>query len=166
MDHRLVPGVPDVRAPTYYTEHGTHVAGIIAGQGADAKARAAHGVAPGASVHAYRVLGPYGSGSTSTSIAAMDKAADDGMDVVNMSLGAAINDPLSPQSIAADNLVLAGLTTVIAAGNSGPKPGMRPPSSTSSGVRWNKVRAAISQLRPRFSWVSSAPLGRPVVPEV
>ncbi len=26
---------------TYYTEHGTHVAGIIAGQGADAKARAA-----------------------------------------------------------------------------------------------------------------------------
>ncbi|WP_326739766.1 S8 family serine peptidase [Streptomyces sp. NBC_01022] len=108
---------------TYYTEHGTHVAGIIAGQGSDAKARAAHGVAPGASVHAYRVLGPYGSGSTSNIIAAMDKAADDGMDVVNMSLGAAINDPLSPQSIAADNLVLAGVTTVIAAGNSGPKPG-------------------------------------------
>ncbi|MGW0785722.1 S8 family serine peptidase [Streptomyces sp. NPDC002913] len=108
---------------TYYTEHGTHVAGIIAGQGADAKARAAHGVAPDASVHAYRVLGPYGSGSTSNIIAAMDKAADDGMDVVNMSLGAAINDPLSPQSIAADNLVLAGVTTVIAAGNSGPKAG-------------------------------------------
>ncbi|WLQ46722.1 S8 family serine peptidase [Streptomyces poriferorum] len=108
---------------TYYTEHGTHVAGIIAGQGADAKARAAHGVAPDASVHAYRVLGPYGSGSTSNIIAAMDKAADDGMDVVNMSLGAAINDPLSPQSIAADNLVLAGVTTVIAAGNSGPNPG-------------------------------------------
>ncbi|MEU1350983.1 S8 family serine peptidase [Streptomyces sp. NPDC005795] len=108
---------------TYYTEHGTHVAGIIAGQGADTKARAAHGVAPGASVHAYRVLGPYGSGRTSNILAAMDQAADDGMDVVNMSLGAAINDPLSPQSIAADNLVLAGVTTVIAAGNSGPKPG-------------------------------------------
>ncbi|MFI1248018.1 S8 family serine peptidase [Streptomyces anulatus] len=101
----------------YYTEHGTHVAGIIAGQGAESKARAAHGVAPGASVHAYRVLGPYGSGRTSDIIAAMDQAADDGMDVVNMSLGAAVNDPLSPQAIAADHLVLAGITTVIAAGN-------------------------------------------------
>ncbi|WP_299530379.1 S8 family serine peptidase [uncultured Streptomyces sp.] len=108
---------------TYYTEHGTHVAGIIAGQGAESKARAAHGVAPGASVHAYRVLGPYGSGRTSNIIAAMDQALDDGMNVVNMSLGAAINDPLSPQSIAADHLVLAGVTTVIAAGNSGPKAG-------------------------------------------
>ncbi|MFD4227477.1 S8 family serine peptidase [Streptomyces sp. NPDC058545] len=108
---------------TYYTEHGTHVAGIIAGGGADAKERAAHGVAPDASVHAYRALGPYGSGRTSDILAAMDRAADDGMDVVNMSLGAAVNDPLSPQSIAADNLVLAGVTTVIAAGNSGPNAG-------------------------------------------
>ncbi|WP_371632025.1 S8 family serine peptidase [Streptomyces sp. NBC_01259] len=105
---------------TYYTEHGTHVAGIIAGRGAASTERAAHGVAPGASVYAYRVLGPYGSGRTSDIIAAMDRAADDGVDVVNMSLGAAVNDPLSPASIAADNLVLDGVTTVIAAGNSGP----------------------------------------------
>ncbi|MCX4831949.1 S8 family serine peptidase [Streptomyces sp. NBC_01016] len=106
---------------TYYTEHGTHVAGIVAGRGAETKERAAHGVAPGASVYAYRALGPYGGGTTSDIMAAMDKAADDGMDVVNMSLGASINDPLSPQAVAADNLVLAGITTVIAAGNSGPK---------------------------------------------
>ncbi|MFE7578338.1 S8 family serine peptidase [Streptomyces sp. NPDC057521] len=105
---------------TYYTEHGTHVAGIVAGRGAESEERAAHGVAPGASVYAYRVLGPYGSGRTSDIMAAMDRAADDGMDVVNMSLGAAVNDPMSPQAIAADNLVLAGITTVIAAGNSGP----------------------------------------------
>ncbi|WP_327179681.1 S8 family serine peptidase [Streptomyces sp. NBC_01335] len=108
---------------TYYTEHGTHVAGIIAGQGDPAEARAAHGVAPGAEIHAYRVLGPYGTGNTSDILAAMDRAASDGMDVVNMSLGAAINDPLSPQAVAADNLVLAGVTTVIAAGNSGPAAG-------------------------------------------
>ncbi|MFE3516342.1 S8 family serine peptidase [Streptomyces sp. NPDC059166] len=110
------------RGSTYYTEHGTHVAGIVAGRGAASKERAAHGVAPGASVYAYRVLGPYGTGRTSDILAAMDRAADDGMDVVNMSLGAAVNDPLSPQSLAADNLVLAGVTTVIAAGNSGPGP--------------------------------------------
>ncbi|MEV6308381.1 S8 family serine peptidase [Streptomyces sp. NPDC051840] len=108
------------RGSTYYTEHGTHVAGIVAGRGAPTQERAAHGVAPGASVYAYRVLGPYGTGRTSDILAAMDRAADDGMDVVNMSLGATINDPLSPQSLAADNLVLAGVTTVIAAGNSGP----------------------------------------------
>ncbi|MFI6875712.1 S8 family serine peptidase [Streptomyces sp. NPDC050400] len=108
---------------TYYTEHGTHVAGIVAGRGATDKERAAHGVAPDASVYAYRALGPYGSGSTSDIMAAMDRAAADGMDVVNMSLGAAYNDPLSPQSVAADNLVLAGVTTVIAAGNSGPGTG-------------------------------------------
>ncbi|MFG2925280.1 S8 family serine peptidase [Streptomyces sp. NPDC048305] len=108
------------RGSTYYTEHGTHVAGIVAGRGAATKERAAHGVAPGASVYAYRVLGPYGTGRTSDIMAAMDRAAADGMDVVNMSLGAAINDPLNPQSLAADNLVLAGVTTVIAAGNSGP----------------------------------------------
>ncbi|MEW1888451.1 S8 family serine peptidase [Streptomyces sp. NPDC085659] len=106
----------------YYTEHGTHVAGIVAGRGDTSKERAAHGVAPGASVYAYRVLGPYGSGRTSDIMAAMDRAADDCMDVVNMSLGAAVNDPMSPQAIAADNLVLAGITTVIAAGNSGPAP--------------------------------------------
>ncbi|MEV0845725.1 S8 family serine peptidase [Streptomyces sp. NPDC049954] len=105
---------------TYYTQHGTHVAGIIAGQGDRAVDRAAHGVAPGARLYAYRALGPYGGGSTSDILAAMDRAAEDGMDVVNMSLGASVNDPLSPEALAADNLVLAGVTTVIAAGNSGP----------------------------------------------
>ncbi|WP_372350970.1 S8 family serine peptidase [Streptomyces sp. KL116D] len=108
---------------TYYTEHGTHVAGIVAGRGAADKERAAHGVAPDASVYAYRVLGPYGSGRTSDIVAAMDRAAADGMDVVNMSLGASVNDPLSPTAVAADNLVLSGITTVVAAGNSGPGAG-------------------------------------------
>ncbi|GAA5202933.1 S8 family serine peptidase [Microbacterium jejuense] len=102
---------------TYYTEHGTHVAGIIAGTGTTAGS--AQGVAPDARVYSYRVLGPYGSGSTSAVLAGMDRALTDHMDVVNMSLGASVNDPLSPQSMAANNLVLAGITTVVAAGNSG-----------------------------------------------
>ncbi|WP_328460287.1 S8 family serine peptidase [Streptomyces sp. NBC_00448] len=105
---------------TYYTLHGTHVAGILAGRGEASTALAAHGVAPGAKVYAYRVLGPYGSGSTSAVLAGMDRADRDGMDVVNMSLGAAVDDPLSPEAVAADTMVLDGITTVIAAGNSGP----------------------------------------------
>ena len=105
---------------TYYTLHGTHVAGIIAGRGDESTERAAHGVAPGAKVYAYRVLGPYGSGSTSAVLAGMDQAVKDGMNVVNMSLGAPVDAPLSPEAVAADTMVLDGITTVIAAGNSGP----------------------------------------------
>ncbi len=102
---------------TYYTQHGTHVAGIIAGTGETAGS--AQGVAPDAEIYSYRVLGPYGSGATGGILAAMDRALTDGMDVVNMSLGASINDPLTPQGMAANNLVLAGVTTVVAAGNNG-----------------------------------------------
>jgi subtilisin family serine protease len=107
---------------TYYTEHGTHVAGIIAGRGDVDDERAAHGVAPEAKIRAYRVLGPYGGGYTSDVLAGMDGALQDEVDVVNMSLGAPSNDSLTPQSLAADNLVLSGITTVVAAGNDGPGP--------------------------------------------
>ncbi|MFP7298779.1 S8 family serine peptidase [Neobacillus niacini] len=104
---------------TYYTLHGTHVAGIIAGKGTNSSEFATTGVAPEADLYAYRVLGPYGTGITSDIIAAIDTAVSDGMDVINLSLGAAINDPFYPTSIAVNHAVLAGVTAVIAAGNSG-----------------------------------------------
>lgn len=105
---------------TYYTEHGTHVAGIIAGQSVSGDSLGAAGIAPDADLYAYRVLGPYGRGYTRDILAAMDQALADDMDVVNMSLGAAANDSGSPQAMAANSLALAGVVTVIAAGNSGP----------------------------------------------
>lgn len=104
---------------TYYTEHGTHVAGIIAGQGKNEADSPVKGVAPDADIYSYRVLGPYGSGFTSAILAAIDKAVTDGMDIVNMSLGASVNDPLYATSIAVNNAVLAGVTAVVSAGNSG-----------------------------------------------
>ncbi|KQL41364.1 hypothetical protein AN960_05175 [Bacillus sp. FJAT-25509] len=103
----------------YYTEHGTHVAGIIAGQGKNDGDLAVTGVAPDADIYSYRVLGPYGSGYTSAILAGLDKAVADGMDVINMSLGANYNDPLYPTTIAVNNAVLAGVTAIVAAGNSG-----------------------------------------------
>ncbi|PEJ57098.1 hypothetical protein CN692_14500 [Bacillus sp. AFS002410] len=103
----------------YYTEHGTHVAGIIAGQGKNDGDLSVTGVAPGADIYSYRVLGPYGSGYTSAILAGLDKAVSDGMDVINMSLGANYNDPLYPTTIAVNNVVLAGVTAIVAAGNSG-----------------------------------------------
>ncbi|MGG0175172.1 S8 family serine peptidase [Gottfriedia acidiceleris] len=103
----------------YYTEHGTHVAGIIAGQGKNGGDLSVTGVAPGADIYSYRVLGAYGSGATSAILAGLDKAVADGMDIINMSLGANYNDPLYPTSIAVNNVVLAGVTAIVAAGNSG-----------------------------------------------
>ena len=102
--------------------HGTHVASIAAGNGA------LRGMAPGADLYAYKVLGGDGSGYTDDIIAALDRAADpdrdpttdDSMDIVNLSLGDdSSHDPDDPLSIAVDNLVNAGIVAVVAAGNSG-----------------------------------------------
>ncbi|PEL12456.1 S8 family serine peptidase [Bacillus sp. AFS017336] len=115
-------GQAESNGEAYYTEHGTHVAGIIAGQGKNTDAdNSVTGVAPDADIYAYRVLGPYGSGATSAILAGIDKAVSDGMDIISMSLGANYNDPLYPTAIAVNNAVLTGVTAVVAAGNSGNK---------------------------------------------
>ena len=101
--------------------HGTHVAGIVAGQ-----SDTITGVAPEASLIAYKVLGANGSGSDSNVIAAIERAADpngdgntnDHVDVANLSLGGSGN-PDDAASVAIDNATAAGVTFAIAAGNSG-----------------------------------------------
>ncbi|WP_045515054.1 S8 family serine peptidase [Neobacillus niacini] len=104
---------------SYYTSHGTHVAGTIAGQGTNAEV-SVKGVAPDVDLYAYRVLGPYGSGSSEGVIAGIEKAVNDGMDVINLSLGSDINDPYDPTSTAINYAVLNDVTAVVAAGNAGP----------------------------------------------
>ncbi|WP_129690627.1 S8 family serine peptidase [Gottfriedia acidiceleris] len=108
-------------AASYVTEHGTHVSGTIVGQGENESEYATTGIAPDADLYVYRVLGPGGSGSTEDIIAGIDKAVADGIDVMNLSLGANYNDPLIAESIAINNAVLNGVTAVVAAGNSGNK---------------------------------------------
>ncbi|MEH7356383.1 S8 family serine peptidase [Neobacillus drentensis] len=115
-------GKPELNSGrAYYTEHGTHVSGIIAGRGTADSEYKMTGAAPEAEVYGYRVLGPYGSGSSEAVMAGIDRAVKDGMDVINMSLGAAINDPNYPTSMAVNNAVINGVTAVIAAGNTGDK---------------------------------------------
>ncbi|WP_231575001.1 S8 family serine peptidase [Bacillus sp. B-jedd] len=104
---------------TYYTSHGTHVSGTIAGQ-AKNNDISVKGVASDVDLYAYRVLGPYGSGSTEGVIAGIEKSVEDGMDVINLSLGSSVNDPYYPTSIAINYAVLSGVTAVVAAGNTGP----------------------------------------------
>ncbi|PAE43433.1 S8 family serine peptidase [Bacillus sp. 7884-1] len=103
----------------YYTSHGTHVSGTIAGQAKNDSDYKVTGVAPDSDLYVYRVLGPYGSGTNSAVIAGIDRSVADGMDIINVSLGASLNNPLEATSLAIDNAVLSGVTAVVAAGNSG-----------------------------------------------
>ncbi|MBU1201797.1 MAG: S8 family serine peptidase [Nanoarchaeota archaeon] len=93
--------------------HGTHVAGIVAGNGA------LKGVAPDAEILSFKVLNAAGSGSSSGIIQAISTAVVVGADVVSMSLGG-IGNPDDAKSIAVDNAVTVGVIVVVAAGNKGP----------------------------------------------
>ncbi|WP_327020394.1 S8 family serine peptidase [Alkalihalobacillus trypoxylicola] len=97
------------------TLHGTHVAGIIAANGK------IKGVAPEAELYAYRALGPGGQGTTEQVIEAIEKAVEDGVDIINLSLGNTVNGPDWPTSIALDRAVEMGVVAVTSNGNSGPK---------------------------------------------
>lgn len=112
-------GKPVIPGREYPTSHGTHVSGTIAAQTKANVEYPAQGVAPGVDLYVYRVLGPYGSGFSSGIVAGIDKSVSDGMKVINMSLGASSNNPLSAEAIAVNNATLVGVTCVIAAGNSG-----------------------------------------------
>ena len=98
-----------------WTDHGTHVAGTIAGRSDNIL-----GVAPGAQMVHYRVLGWSGGGNAGGIIAAVERAVEDQVDVINMSLGGGV-DPMGPLTLAVNNTILAtGVTIVVAAGNDGP----------------------------------------------
>ena len=78
------------------------------------------GLAPEVELYAYRVLGAYGSGSNAGVIAGINKAVEDGMDVINLSLGGGNNSSTTADTIAINNAMLAGTVAVSATGNSGP----------------------------------------------
>lgn len=107
--------------------HGTHVAGIAAGNGlaSDGKYK---GAAPDAKLAGVKVLNKYGSGYLSTVIEGIEWAVDNkdtfNIKVINMSLGASTNSSYKddPMCQAVEKAYEAGIMPVIAAGNSGPKP--------------------------------------------
>ena len=110
--------------------HGTHVAGIAAGDaGTSAPAGRDHpattgltGVAPRAQIGNYRVFNvptPVGHvGNTPEIVAAFEAAVRDGMDVINFSGGGPQTDPQSDALVeAVRNVAAAGVVPVISAGN-------------------------------------------------
>jgi serine protease len=89
--------------------HGTHVAATVGGD--------TYGVAKGVTLHAVRVLGCNGSGSTSGVIAGIEWVTANHLKpaVANMSLGGGASTALDD---AVRNSIAAGVTYAIAAGNS------------------------------------------------
>jgi serine protease AprX len=104
--------------------HGTHVAGIIAGNGRDSSGQKA-GVAPRADIVSLKVLDANGQGTISQIIAALDWVAANArtynIRVVNLSVGAGIHESYwtDPLTLAAKRLVDQGIVVVAAAGNVG-----------------------------------------------
>jgi subtilisin family serine protease len=105
--------------------HGTHVAGTIA---ARANGSGVVGVAPGAPLWAVRVLDRSGSGTWSSIICGLDYVARNAgtIKVANLSLGGRGSDDGTCGATSGDALhraicgvVAAGVTVVVAAGNSG-----------------------------------------------
>ena len=110
--------------------HGTHVAGIAAGnKGVTAPASEFHpavpglsGIAPRAWIGNYRVFTvptPFGlSGNSPEIVAAFEAAVADGMDVINFSGGGPMFDPANDTLVeVVRNVAAAGVVPVIAAGN-------------------------------------------------
>jgi subtilisin family serine protease len=104
--------VPDP-IPDDCNGHGTHVAGIVGANGV------VRGVAPEVTFGAYRVFGCQGSTTADIMIAAMERALDDGMQVLNMSIGSAYQWPQYPTAQASDRLVTKGMVVVASIGNNG-----------------------------------------------
>jgi serine protease AprX len=108
--------------------HGTHVAGLIAGDGS-ASGGAYAGVAPGANVIDVRVINADGVSNVSTVLAGLQwvlaNRSTYNIRVVNLSLGAPeqVSYTISPLSAAVEILSFAGITVVVSAGNGGPASG-------------------------------------------
>jgi serine protease AprX len=112
--------------------HGSHVAGIIAGNGYDSMAGNGStatgtkiGIAPDANIIALKVLNAQGTGTISNIIAALNWVAANAttynIKVVNMSIGAGVYESYwtDPLTLATKKITDKGITVVAAAGNMG-----------------------------------------------
>ena len=118
-------------SPRDYTGHGSHTSSTAGGNnGVQATGPAAglgkiSGMAPRARIATYKVcwetLDPARGGCfTSDSVAAIDQAVADGVDVINFSISGTTNNFLSAVEVAFFNAADSGVFVATSAGNSGP----------------------------------------------
>ena len=122
--HHFVDFVNDVTTTYDDYGHGTHVAGIIAGNGLDSNG-ARSGIAPGSHLVVLKVLDEAGRGHISDVIAALDYVVANkdtlNIRVVNLSIATGVYESYDtdPLTLAAKRAVEAGIVVVAAAGNFG-----------------------------------------------
>ncbi|MFP5246172.1 MAG: S8 family serine peptidase, partial [Thermoanaerobaculia bacterium] len=158
--HKVMGGwdfVNDDDDPRDDNGHGTHVAGIVAGNEAPVI-----GVAPEASLLAYKVLNAGGGGQLSAIIAAVERAMDPNGDgdtsdhahVVNMSLGGPLSyeDPLVH---AVEQATANGVVFALSAGNARTNGSIGSPGSAPSAIT---VAATDREDLPAF-FSSRGPIG-------
>jgi subtilisin family serine protease len=112
-------GAPDVKDRF---GHGTHVASIVAGSGAQSGGRY-KGVAPDVKLLDGKVLADDGFGDISGIVAGMQWAVDQGAQIVNMSLGGGDEPGLDPMEAAVARLSGKALFVVSAGNKGGDGPG-------------------------------------------
>jgi len=129
LDTGCAPNHPDLREAILDAEdftaspfgwadgngHGTHVCGIIAAQD---DAAGVVGVAPKARLLVGKVLNDQGSGGSHGIVRGIRWAVERRADVISMSLGSPVPDPLIGQAV--KEALQAGVFVVAAAGNEGP----------------------------------------------
>ncbi|WP_445524217.1 S8 family peptidase [Streptomyces cyslabdanicus] len=133
--------------------HGTHVASIAAGTGAKSGGKY-KGVAPDAKILNGKVLDDDGYGDDSNILAGMEWAAQEGADIVNLSLGGPDMPGIDPLKEAVDRLSAEkGILFTIAAGNEGPgtlgSPGSADAALTVGAVDKKDKLADFSSTGPR-----------------
>jgi minor extracellular serine protease Vpr len=93
--------------------HGTEVAGIVAADGSFT------GVAPKSKLFSYKVSNSGEAVSSDYIVQGIERAVQDGVNVINVSLG--INKTNDEIDTAIDKAVSKGIVVVVAAGNNGPE---------------------------------------------
>jgi len=155
--------------------HGTHMAGIIAGDGTSS-AGGWSGAAPAANIVSVKVAGADGSTDVSVVLAGLewvvDHRAQYNIRVLNLSFGTDSTQPyqVDPLDYAVERVWFSGILVVVSAGNRGPgagtlnKPGDDPFVLTVGAADLKNTISASDDVIAEFSGSGSA--GGPVKPEI
>jgi subtilisin family serine protease len=160
------------------SDHGTHVAGIAAGnEGTSGPGgRVLSGVAPGAYIGNYKALtvptaaGVGINGNAPELVAAIEAAVTDGMDVINVSIGEFEIEPSRDiVALALDAAAAAGVVPVVAAGNSADELGIGSvgsPANARDAITVAAATRAPDRSVAYFSSIGPAPVSLRLKPDV
>jgi subtilisin family serine protease len=160
LDGATVPGT----GATDSHGHGTHVAGIAAAGANDGVGVA--GVAPAATIMPVKVLHPNGSGSSDDVARGIRWAADNGAEVLNLSLSSSSSSVAMTEAI--DYAVDMGAVVVAAAGNGGTSGSTRYPAADDNTIAVAAIASngLVASFSSRGWWVDVAAPGQSILSSI